>query len=464
MKIGKKLLICFIAFIPLISFMPQGVSAQQKFSPEDIKSDIDFMINLMEHSHVNLYFHFPREKFYNEISEVKNGIKDSLNRIEVWKRFSLIIAKLKDGHTSLRFPFTDSWNYFKNGGLQFPFGIKIVDDKIFVEKNFTGDESICSGSEIIKINKIKSAAIIEKMLKHASGEKDSFKKVGLTNFFNLMLWALFETGGEFSIEYYSYSEKKLKVKIFPGISIEGLSKFKNAGNEIEMPYSLKYLQNETVAFINFKSFSNLEMFKKFLKETFRAIKEKNITKLIIDIRKNGGGNSSLGDALLNYITDKKYLQYSRVDIKLSNSVKESWGGEYKKMKTDTLLVYKDIELKAPENPEDKYNGTVFLLTGNATFSSANAFSSVFKCFNIGLIIGEETGGLTVHYGDVLSFKTPVMKMDFGVSHKKFWEACGKEDGKGVIPDIIVKQKREDTINGVDTVLEYALDLLEKKSK
>ncbi len=47
-----------------------------------------------------------------------------------------------------------------------------------------------------------------------------------------------------------------------------------------------------------------EKFNLFLEETFRKIKEEEIEHLIIDIRNNSGGNSTLGDALLDYLTDK----------------------------------------------------------------------------------------------------------------------------------------------------------------
>jgi len=56
---------------------------------------------------------------------------------------------------------------------------------------------------------------------------------------------------------------------------------------------------------------------KFLQATFRAIQEKRLTGLIIDLRNNGGGDSQLGDDLLDYLTDKPYRQASRKEWKFS---------------------------------------------------------------------------------------------------------------------------------------------------
>ena len=54
----------------------------------------------------------------------------------------------------------------------------------------------------------------------------------------------------------------------------------------------------------------------------------------------------------------------------------------------------------PIAPEDgHYAGNVYLLTSGKTFSAAASFAWTFAECNIGTIIGEETGGMSVCYGD-----------------------------------------------------------------
>src|SRR5579885_2596202 len=56
---------------------------------------------------------------------------------------------------------------------------------------------------------------------------------------------------------------------------------------------------------------------KFLLATFRTVQEKHLTGLIVDLRNNDGGDSNLGDDLLDYLADKPYRMASRKEWKFS---------------------------------------------------------------------------------------------------------------------------------------------------
>ena len=104
-----------------------------------------------------------------------------------------------------------------------------------------------------------------------------------------------------------------------------------------------------------------------------------------------------------------------------------------------------------------------LVSGN-TFSSATDFASSFQCYQVGKIIGTETGGLTACFGDVYSFELPNTKFDMGVSYKKFYNACGIDNKRGVIPDYIVENSFDDEQKGIDKALEFTIDLINLDKK
>ncbi len=47
----------------------------------------------------------------------------------------------------------------------------------------------------------------------------------------------------------------------------------------------------------------------------------------------------------------------------------------------------------------------------------------------------------------------------GVSYKKFYNACGIDNKRGVIPDYIVENSFDDDKKGIDKVLEFTIDLI-----
>lgn len=110
----------------------------------------------------------------------------------------------------------------------------------------------------------------------------------------------------------------------------------------------------------------------------------------------------------------------------------------------------------------RYNGKTYLLTNNGTFSAAQGFASAYKCYGQGTIIGEETGGATVNFGDVHVFELPHTRLKVMTSWEQAFSSCGIDNQRGVIPDFEVQNSIEDYINNNDRVLEFTLNLINGK--
>ncbi len=73
---------------------------------------------------------------------------------------------------------------------------------------------------------------------------------------------------------------------------------------------------------------------------------------------------------------------------------------------------------------------------------------------MGKIIGEETGGWIIHYGDVIKATLPNSKLNLTISHKLWYEIGATEnDFNGTVPDIYVPSEK---------ALDYTLDLIKKQ--
>jgi C-terminal processing protease CtpA/Prc len=210
-------------------------------------------------------------------------------------------------------------------------------------------------------------------------------------------------------------------------------------------------------------FHDMEQFNKFLKEAFTKIRGQNVSSLIVDIRKNPGGSSSLGDELLRYLTDKPFRQFEKVEIKVSRQILEAQS-HIRKVYPDAAIgstVTREGEFRKPEDNPLRFKGRVYVLIGPNSASSSVCFASAVKHFHIGKLVGQETIDTTVNYGDCIRNELPNCGLYFSVACKYFVEAGGKPDGRGVLPDYKVKQKPEDTARGVDTTLQFTLDLIKE---
>lgn len=194
---------------------------------------------------------------------------------------------------------------------------------------------------------------------------------------------------------------------------------------------------------------------KKIKEEFDAIypQLREAKSLIIDIRNNGGGNSSIGWDIMAKLTNKNF-SLVKWESRNYQATKRAWG--------DSQSWYGDQYDYKINNPDttDYFHGPVIVLTSPYTFSAAEDFLAAFVQAKRGLIIGEPSGGST---GQPLFFRLP------GGGSARI---CTKRDylidgtewvGKGFTPDIYVAPTLRDVMAGKDTVLNKALEVLRKKA-
>lgn len=207
--------------------------------------------------------------------------------------------------------------------------------------------------------------------------------------------------------------------------------------------------------MNFNSFYDPEAFQTFADSMFRTLKNENIPNLIIDIRKNGGGSSFIGDELFQYISPVPFLQFEKMIVRTTPTtlkLKQQLYGQLSKSDSIYGITSYDVgALKELRENDLRYKGNVYLLISHFTFSSASSFSWTFKQFGMGTVSGEESGGMGVCFGDVLSFYLPNSDLCCGISHKKFYQyGATEKDNHGTLPHYNIPEEDalEWTINNL----------------
>lgn len=172
--------------------------------------------------------------------------------------------------------------------------------------------------------------------------------------------------------------------------------------------------------------------------------------LVIDVRRNGGGDSGFGYKILATLDDKAFM----ANRWSTREYKPAWRAWDKPQ---------PMYSEAPRviQPDDKrqYKKPVLLLTSAATFSAAEDFAVAFDGMQRGALVGEATGGST---GQPLFIKLPgggtariCTKLDTYADGRAFV-------GVGVQPQHVVKPTVDGVRAGRDEVLEAALAALQGK--
>ena len=456
----------------IILFFQTSVSSGQnfqKFSPLQMKEDVDTLVKDIIETHPNPFYRYPKKKFLQDVDSIKMSFVKDLNLIAFYLRVERLMAKLQDGHTDLEIPLI-IYNTTNPLILPYIFNLSATEPFITCERPYrTIKEQLPKKAEIISINDIPAEKIVNDIIELNTGESRLYRaEYGNYYFENFYLEVLYKMNGNYKIKY--KNKGVVKTIHIMGIRLKELNERQkkfydtttNKSTSWETNYSLKLIENKT-AIINFGSF-DWHGFTRFTDSAFRTIKEKGIKNLIINLMDDGGGDSNVGDAFFQFILDKPFKQYDKVVGKNSALLKERLREHLVNKKTDSsdlaLLARKNGSIDTvfyDDTPIQKnplrFFGKIYLLVNGRTFSSAADFAQCFNYYKRGVIIGEETGGLIKSYGDIVTTHLPHTKLKLTISTKLYFNVGAKEnDWHGVIPDIIVP---------TDDALSKALEVIKR---
>ena len=144
----------------------------------------------------------------------------------------------------------------------------------------------------------------------------------------------------------------------------------------------------------------------FIAETLSEIDARPPRAVVVDLRYNGGGSSSLLQPLIRGLAQRKALN-------------------------------------APDR--------LFVLIGRLTFSSALMNAVQFRRSTQATLMGEPTGGKPNHFGEIRSFELPNSRMSIQHSTRYFREQEKDEDA--LYPDVRVEVRAADYAAGRDPVMD-----------
>lgn len=424
-------------------------------SRKQAQFDIDALIYTLGEVHPNIFAVCEQSELFQFVNRVKQQIPDSVSTVELFKWVAPLVTKIGDGHTMLRFPYND---YFTSTTHRFPlFVIVMPDYTLRVESCI--DNAIPQNAEILSINGRSAKVLIESMMEYVSGERDFYRIERLNNEFPALFEMLYKSD-KYDVTYLLKDEKKRREVTLHSTSWEELKPRmpKDSKKQMETEdYSFRLMEDKHAVVMDFRRFNNPKKMELFADSMFLTLREKGIKNLIIDLRNNGGGNSAVGDVLFRYISPQPFKQMGKTLVRLTPTTLRLLDKQQPAPGWYFFNSEGDGNLVTPlSEAEGHFEGNIYLLISHHTFSAASSFAWAFKYFGMGTVIGEESGGMNVSFGDFLYYKLPVSGLYCTISIKRFWYYGASEKNiHGTLPDYEVPQ---------EGALDVALKLIKKSKK
>ena len=400
-------------------------------------------------------------------AEVQRSLSTPKDTLAFWLVAGPLFADLNDGHAGVSA--NDLYNHERDLGLRaVPLLVDIRPDGTFIRVQT--DNDFPAETRVERIEGIYGRALARAVANLTGGQRSSlrylFGSATLTPY--TYLYATLRDRAGFGVDGVrpdgSIVHKWLPAKT--RAEVRASSKTQNQAPEAN--YTFSRLANGTIGYIDYRHCEDRPAFNAFLKDTFSSIKSQSIKGLIVDIRANSGGESSLNNDLWSYVTDKPFAQYGGSYIKVSDRLKKEYGQvKYVRIygsdawnaKGGSVIGGRDLELVHPGPNELRYSGPVYLLIGPGTFSSALSCAVAARDYSLATIVGEETAEPVNSTGEVYSGQAPRTGLGFSFTTKYFIGPRPRPDGQGVLPDVRIIATAGDASHGHDPVLDYGIRAL-----
>lgn len=456
-----KPVLVFCLLLVTLCAQSQTNASYRIFSAERLRQDADSLYASLQANHPALYAHFPKEQADQAFLRFRQSIGRPMDRVQFMRLVSCFLARFHDGHTFLAtdFEMEEVRLYEQGGGRFFPLTVTILDGKIYCRKNDTTGFSIQPGDQILRINGIAAASIIHSLagLWSADGQRTAI--ISAERLFSFGLWLTYGWGNETTVTY--LHKGKIRKERMSGRSKKWMTDQLFHHGQAR---ALHLYPDYSLAVIEINEYTQVKRSNAFIDSCFMVIRAMGLQNVALDLRGNGGGNSSIGDHLLAYITSKPFLTVQEKiwrDGPLMRSVDTAnWRyPSLHEVRTQWTRVAPD-RYRQTFQPETADSTILplpvhfYLFTSGRTFSSAHMTALAVKCGGLGTIIGQPTGERLDLTGEIASYKLPQSGIEVWMPTAIYRSACGPGEQVGVMPDHLVPQRVADLLAHKDPELEW----------
>lgn len=404
-------LLLIIIFLSGCTNESMEVKKESYLTLDEMVEDIKYLENTIINTHPKFHNKESIKKYQCFIDKLAGQINDNMTENQFYFIVSQGLAYIKDGHTSV-----DIYaRTFKSINAKFIW----IDENLYIKEN---TKELSKGDEILEICGKNPKRILDEMKKVISTENEywfKFKTQQLLptrvylDYFNLLR----NDTVNMKITKKNGVIKNVTLKVNKEIKLIDSYNFDNS-------YDINHDNN--IGILKLNNLSYLEDNINLIYEFYQKVYKESINKIVIDIRNSSGGTSTIIDEIL------KYYPVNPI-IHLNNHKIEN------------------------ENYDVVYQGNTYVAISKESFSSASALSGIFKYNDVGLVIGEPTGGSTICYGNTELFELPNSKIKYNVASQKFTIPVDGLYKNSIYPHVYIPYTFEDLINNNDPVIEWVLE-------
>ena len=427
--------------VPGDARLPANVSAlpaSPMLTVEDMRHDFSQLRNLLEKEHCCLYEYTEEESFGGLFDEHFKLLDKPMPLEEFFKVIAPIAARVGCMHTALWMPD----RLFKlNAENLFPLQVRLIENYLVVTGSYRDPLEVPVGSIVLEINGRPVGDVIAELrtITSADAFNPYFIDAQVEKRFAMFYASVFGFPEKYSVTYALPGRKNRLTADLRPADLGSVRKIVFA-NFSHPPLTLEFLDDRRTAVMTVKTFvyyDRVDYFREFMDRSFRDIKDKGITNLILDLRGNDGGDPFCAVILYSYL-EKEPAPY--------------FAEPYDK--------YAELAKPIPV-AENHFTGRLYTLLDGSCGSTNGHFSALLKYHRIGKFVGSPSGATyKCNAGKNTQVQLDKTSIILTLGRSTYAAAVnGMDKAQPIMPDYPARETYRDFLAGKDVYLEAALRLI-----
>lgn len=494
-----------ILFCLIMTSAMLAQSVDDAFPRAKMRTDLAVFKELRMAANSGLY----RYRTEGEIDSIYNWAAMAVEAANTYRDFYNIICQLTDFEGSLHndtdLPDEKARLLRQEDDGYFPYPIIWVDNSWRI--NYAGG-AIDLGAEVVAINDEPITTVLENLYKYypTDGINTTGKRIGIKTHFAKYYRLHYGPAEQFIVTYRSPNQATRSTVTLSSVSYTDY--YRAFHKRHSKYYDHKYFSepdpadtykyealNDSTSLLTIFHFSiggnandaEHKTYVRFLDSIFQDMQDRSVQHLIVDVRLCGGGTDPNDVVTYSYLSRRPFQESRQVwssfqklpflkyyDSPFPRFLRPLGVGKYNRQFKRRFPIERQgryymgedqVELQVRYPASNNFKGKIYLLISPAVASAGSLFAAMVTGNDNSVTIGQETmGGYYGHNGHtplqyvlpkskiVLRFSMENIDQDVPVLPEQHYD-------RGIIPDYELSRSLEDFLNGSDTQLQFALDLI-----
>jgi hypothetical protein len=408
------------------------------------RRQLEALAQVLERYHPTLREPAARERFEQELRTLERSARGTLPTWRDWLLQQQLVRTLDDPHTAL-YPILIERRFL-------PVRLHWVADGILISPAAgAGAPPFPAESELLRLGRYDRAALFEKLRQLTPGTRTWVEQINSLPGYLLYWLGLLDAHGRVEMTIRTPAGAVRQITL--GLATLPADRAKKRIRKRDRHwFGWRLYPRENVGWFSLNAMRVTPAYERAVAAFFQAVERAGITRVAVDLREDEGGSSFAGEPFLLQMGVTRYRDYLKIqslDPKSLRAQLERLERLLKKRLPRQYVAHMPVPSAPPAGR--RFRGTLYIVTGPRTFSSAMEFAADVKYNHIGRIIGEPPGETVTGPGEVLEFREhPPSGIPMQVS-TRVWTWPGLPQGALVQPDIPVPLTMSDVREGIDPV-------------